>query len=197
MKKYLECLQILHNENGETPEQVAQRTVDAPSLEMFKARLDGALSNPGEECPCNPLQGGCSQMVLEIPSNPTILFPSIGTSYRKCWTPALYINTRGLKLEIETFNEFIDFSVLSHHVSFSQVVGRNKESCIATIWSQNTNFLQVSCKYSFRELRGRRYSGVMALLPCRNWFKYKSTQVLSKDFISFNGLAKYLSTYQV
>jgi len=30
---------------GETLEQAAQRGVNDPSLEVFKARLDGALSN--------------------------------------------------------------------------------------------------------------------------------------------------------
>jgi len=34
-----------YSEGGETLEQVAQRDIDAPSLETFKARLDGALSN--------------------------------------------------------------------------------------------------------------------------------------------------------
>ena len=37
--------EVLHCEGGEALEEVAQReVVDAPSLEVFKARLDGALS---------------------------------------------------------------------------------------------------------------------------------------------------------
>jgi len=37
--------EIIYCEDGETLEQVAQEVVNAPSLEAFKARLDGALSN--------------------------------------------------------------------------------------------------------------------------------------------------------
>jgi len=36
---------IFHNEHGEALEQVAQRSCGCPSLEVFKASLDGALSN--------------------------------------------------------------------------------------------------------------------------------------------------------
>ena len=37
--------ELFHREGGEVLEQAAQRVVDAPSLEMFKATLDGALVN--------------------------------------------------------------------------------------------------------------------------------------------------------
>ena len=38
--------EVLHREGGEALEQIAQRrVVDAPSLAVFKARLDDALSN--------------------------------------------------------------------------------------------------------------------------------------------------------
>lgn len=37
--------EILSCESDETLEQVAQGGLDAPALEVFKARLDGALSN--------------------------------------------------------------------------------------------------------------------------------------------------------
>ena len=36
--------------------RLPREVVDAPSLEVFKGRLDGALSNP-VQCPC-PWQGG-------------------------------------------------------------------------------------------------------------------------------------------
>jgi len=39
---------FFHSEGGEALEQVAQRSLDAPSLEAFKASLDEALSNPTE-----------------------------------------------------------------------------------------------------------------------------------------------------
>ena len=35
--------EVLYKESGEVLEQAAQRVVDAPFLEVFKARLDGAL----------------------------------------------------------------------------------------------------------------------------------------------------------
>jgi len=44
--------------------------VDAPSLEVFKARLHGALSNQiSKRCPC-PWQGGWTRQSLKVPSNP-------------------------------------------------------------------------------------------------------------------------------
>jgi len=36
---------VLYSKDGEALEQVAQRMVDAPSLETFKARLVQAVSN--------------------------------------------------------------------------------------------------------------------------------------------------------
>lgn len=92
--------------------RLPKEPVDDPSLEMFKARLEGALNNPGGGCPCSHYR------CLRSLATQTVLFPYIGTSYRKCWTPASYISTRGLKLAIEVFNEFIIFSGLSYHVHF-------------------------------------------------------------------------------
>jgi len=40
-----------------------------PSLEVFKARLDGALSWSSGRCPCS-WQGGWNQMIFKVPSNP-------------------------------------------------------------------------------------------------------------------------------
>jgi len=37
--------EIFHHEGGETLEQVAQRSCGCPLLEVFKGRLDGALSS--------------------------------------------------------------------------------------------------------------------------------------------------------
>jgi len=55
-------------------EQAAQRAVDAPPLEVFKARLDGALGNLGQyqtwRWPC-PWQRGWSLMILRVPSKPS------------------------------------------------------------------------------------------------------------------------------
>jgi len=48
-----------------------------PSLEVFKARLDGALGSLGWyemwRLVALPVVGGWSFMILEVPSNPTIL----------------------------------------------------------------------------------------------------------------------------
>ena len=48
-----------------------------PSLEVFKARLDGALGSLGwyekGRLVALPVVGGWSSMILEVPSNPTIL----------------------------------------------------------------------------------------------------------------------------
>jgi len=35
--------EVLYQESGEVQEQLPREAVDAPSLEVFKARLDGAL----------------------------------------------------------------------------------------------------------------------------------------------------------
>ena len=37
--------EILHRESGEVLEQLPREAVDAPSLEVFKTMLDGALGN--------------------------------------------------------------------------------------------------------------------------------------------------------
>ena len=48
-----------------------------PSLEVFKARLDGALGSLGwsemGRLVALRVVGGWSSMILEVPSNPTIL----------------------------------------------------------------------------------------------------------------------------
>jgi len=43
--------------------------VDAPSLEAFKARLDGALSNLVLREVSLPIAGGWNLMILKVPSN--------------------------------------------------------------------------------------------------------------------------------
>ena len=50
--------EILCHERGETLAQVARQVVDAPSLEAFKAWLDGALSNLGHGEASLPIAGG-------------------------------------------------------------------------------------------------------------------------------------------
>ena len=42
----------------------------APSLEGFKARLDGALSNMGKWKVSLPMAGGLELDALKVPSNP-------------------------------------------------------------------------------------------------------------------------------
>ena len=48
-----------------------------PSLEVFEARLDGALGSLGwyemGRLVALPVVGGWNLMILEVPSNPTIL----------------------------------------------------------------------------------------------------------------------------
>jgi len=39
----LDIGEVLYRENGEVLEQLPRDAVDAPSLEVFKARMDGAL----------------------------------------------------------------------------------------------------------------------------------------------------------
>ena len=66
--------EVLYSESGEVLEQLPREAVDArPSLEVFKARLDGALGSLG--C-CEmwrlvalPVVGGWSFVILELPSN--------------------------------------------------------------------------------------------------------------------------------
>jgi len=43
---YIRCQgEVLHRESGEALAQLPRETVEAPSLEVFKARLDGGLGN--------------------------------------------------------------------------------------------------------------------------------------------------------
>jgi len=44
--------------------------VAAPSLEVFKARLDGTLSNLGWWKVSLPMTGGWNYVIYEVPSNP-------------------------------------------------------------------------------------------------------------------------------
>ena len=41
----LDVGEVLYQESGVVLEQLPREAVDAPSLEVFKARLDGALGN--------------------------------------------------------------------------------------------------------------------------------------------------------
>jgi len=56
-------------------EQLPREAVDAPSLEMFKVRLDGALGNVVFyqiwRLIALPVVGVWSLMILEVPSNPS------------------------------------------------------------------------------------------------------------------------------
>lgn len=59
---------ILGCDSGEALVQVAQKSF--LSLEMLKARLDGAVSNwSAGRCPC-PWQGGWTEISFKVPSNP-------------------------------------------------------------------------------------------------------------------------------
>ena len=42
----LDVGEILYGESGEVLEQLPREVVDVPSLEVFEARLDGALGSP-------------------------------------------------------------------------------------------------------------------------------------------------------
>ena len=62
---------ILYCEGGETPEWVAQAwawewVVNAPSLEAFKARLDGALSNLVYSVLSLPIAGGLLKFSFQL-----------------------------------------------------------------------------------------------------------------------------------
>jgi len=56
-------------------EQVARKAVGALALEVFNARLDGALGSPVEYViqwlAALPVAGGWNLMVLEVPSHPS------------------------------------------------------------------------------------------------------------------------------
>ena len=69
--------EVLCYESGEVLEQLPREAVDAPSLEVFQARLDGALGSLGwyemGRLVALCVVGGWSSMILEVPSNPTIL----------------------------------------------------------------------------------------------------------------------------
>ena len=50
--------------------RLPREVVDAPSLETFKVRLDGALSNVIELQKSLPMAGGWTRWPSEVPSNP-------------------------------------------------------------------------------------------------------------------------------
>ena len=50
--------------------RLPRETVDAPSLEAFKARLDGAVSNLVKREVSLPIAGGWNYVILKVPSNP-------------------------------------------------------------------------------------------------------------------------------
>ena len=50
--------------------RLSREAVDAPSMEAFKARLDGAVSNLVWWEVSLPIAGGWNYMILNVPSNP-------------------------------------------------------------------------------------------------------------------------------
>ena len=50
--------------------RLPREVVDCPSLEAFKARLDGAVSNLVQREVSLPTAGGLEEMILKVPSNP-------------------------------------------------------------------------------------------------------------------------------
>ena len=77
--------EVLSYESGEVLNNCPERLwMPRPSLEVFKARLDGALGSLGWyyvwRLVALPVVGGWSFMILEVPSNPgtshCVTFPS-------------------------------------------------------------------------------------------------------------------------
>ena len=62
--------QIIYSEGGEALDRLPREAVDAPSLEVFKARLDGALGNLVWWEMSLPLASGWVWMIFKVPSNP-------------------------------------------------------------------------------------------------------------------------------
>ena len=52
--------------------RLPREVVDAPPLEVFKARVDGSLTWSSGRCPC-PWQGGWKWMIFRVPPTQTIL----------------------------------------------------------------------------------------------------------------------------
>ena len=50
--------------------RLPREVVDGPSLEAFKARLDGAVSNLVKREVSLPIAGGWNYVILKVPSNP-------------------------------------------------------------------------------------------------------------------------------
>jgi len=50
--------------------RLPREAVGAPSLEVFKARLDGALSNLVQWKLSVPMAGRLNEMIFKVPSNP-------------------------------------------------------------------------------------------------------------------------------
>lgn len=51
--------------------RLPREVVDSPPLEMFKARLNGVLSNPAYWKVLCPWQGGWNEAIFKLPSNLT------------------------------------------------------------------------------------------------------------------------------
>lgn len=56
-KETVRNIEILYCEGGKALEQVAQKSYGCPFLAVFKARLDGALSNPVQRKVSPPMTG--------------------------------------------------------------------------------------------------------------------------------------------
>jgi len=71
----LDVREVLHREGGEVLEQLPREGVDAPSLEVFKARLDGALGSLVQSqiwrLVALLVAGGWNLMILGVLSNPS------------------------------------------------------------------------------------------------------------------------------
>lgn len=50
-------------------DRLPRETVDAPLQEVFKTRLDGALSNMSSRRYSCPWQEGCNWMIFQVPFN--------------------------------------------------------------------------------------------------------------------------------
>ena len=62
--------EILYSESGEALNGLPREAVDTPSLEVYEARLDGALGNLVWWEVSLAMAGGWNQMDFKVPSNP-------------------------------------------------------------------------------------------------------------------------------
>ena len=65
--------EILYSEGSKALTQAAQRGCGAPSLEVFRARLDAALGSLSWGGAALPMAGRWDGVGFRVPSNPTIL----------------------------------------------------------------------------------------------------------------------------